>query len=345
MSAVSPERAIGRDDFDAALVPGFRAAVRSVYKALDQAWKETSSTVLDETGGFRAGVDLERDCPLCGAPGAQGRPVFTKLGMQIVECPSCALTYSRNVLREEFDRQLYVDSASQTRYQDLKRNDAYARLEAVKCRYIVQELGLYRAPPGCFLDIGPGNGRLLEAAAAAGWDALGIEANAEFARAARARGVEILEGFFPDVLPGGERFDAIALLDVIEHLHRPLEMLRLAASRLAKGGVLVVQVPNVQSLLVQLEGARNTNFCHGHWSHFNPRTLERLGREAGLEALRIETIITEIDRIRQHPHDAVAATALRVAGVAPPEGFDAAWLHQHGLGYKALAFFGCPASA
>jgi 2-polyprenyl-3-methyl-5-hydroxy-6-metoxy-1,4-benzoquinol methylase len=330
---------VTRDDFDAALVAGFREATRAEYRALDRAWTETSSTVLDAAGRFLPGADMERDCPLCGAPGARGRLLFEKLGMKIVRCPDCGLTYSRNVLREAFDRRLYVDSASQSSYQDLKRNEAYASLESVKCRYIVQRLGDFHAAPGRMLDIGPGNGRLLEAAAAAGWDTLGIEANAEFARLCRERGVPVLEGFFPDVLPQDRRFEAIALLDVIEHLHQPLTLLRTAASRLASGGVLVVQVPNIDSLLVQLEGARNTNFCHGHWSHFNLSTLQELGRRAGLEPLAAESIITEIDRIRAFPPEAIAAAAQRVASVEPPADFDAQWLHGHGMGYKALAFF------
>ena len=332
-------RRVMRDDFDAALVPGFREATRAEYRALDRAWTETSSTVLDGAGRFLPGADIERDCPLCGAPGAQGQRLFEKLGMKIVKCPVCGLTYSRNVLREDFDRQLYIDSASQSSYQDLKRNEAYAALERVKCRYIVQRLGDFHARPARLLDIGPGNGRLLEAAAASGWDTLGIEANAQFALACRERGVPVLEGFFPDVLPQDKRFEAIALLDVIEHLHEPLRLLRTAASRLSSAGVLVVQAPNVDSLLVQLEGPRNTNFCHGHWSHFNLSTLQELGRRAGLEPLAAESIITEIDRIRAFPAEAIAEASRRVASLEPPVDFDAQWLHGHGMGYKALAFF------
>lgn len=331
--------AITRDDFDAALVPGFREATRANYTSLDRAWKATSSAVLGEDGEFVPGAGRERDCPLCGAPGASAQPLFRKLGMRIVACPACGLTYSRDVLTDAFDRQLYVRSESQSSYQDLKRNEAYAQLERTKSRYLVQRVGEWRKPPGRFLDIGPGSGKLLDAAREAGWSALGIEANAEFARQCRERGIEVLEGFFPGVLPGEERFDVIALLDVVEHLHDPVDLLAKAAARLAPGGVLLIQVPNVDSLLVRLEGERNTNFCHGHWNHFNPRTLERLAQTAGLATLATETLITEIDRIRAFPAPQVAAAARRVAGVEPPEGFGPAWLHAHGLGYKAVGYF------
>jgi SAM-dependent methyltransferase len=331
---------VARDDFDAALVPGFREATRAQYRALDHAWKETWSTVLDGAGRFVEGADMERDCPLCGAGANAARALFEKLGMRIVECGACGLTYSRNVLREAFDRQLYIDSASQSSYQDLKRNEAYAALERVKSRYIVQRIADLHPAPGRFLDIGPGSGSLLEAAAAAGWSALGIEANHAFAAASRARGIDVIEGFFPDVLPAAERFDSIALLDVVEHLHQPLDLVRTAASRLAADGVLAIQVPNVDSLLVRLEGARNTNFCHGHWSHFNLRTLQELGRRAGLVPLAAETIITEIDRIHAFPPAAIRDAVLQVTGSEPPARIDAQWMHRHGMGYKALAFFG-----
>lgn len=330
---------VTRDDFDAALVPGFREATRAEYHALDRAWIETSSSVLDASGHFVAGAELERDCPLCGAPGARADAIFEKLGMKIVKCRDCGLTYSRNVLREAFDRQLYVDSASQSSYQDLKRNEAYAALERVKSRYIVQRLEDFHPLPGRVLDIGPGAGRFLEAAAGAGWQPLGIEANSEFARACCERGIAVLEGFFPDILPPDERFDAISLLDVVEHAREPLALVRAAASRLAPGGVLVIQVPNVDSLLVQLEGPRNSNFCHGHWSHFNLRTLEDLGRRAGLEPLASESIITEVDRIRAFAPAAVAQAVARMGRPTPPAELDAQWLHRHGMGYKALTLF------
>lgn len=331
-----------RDDFDAALVPGFREATRANYAALGVAWQDTASGALDAQGRLRPGVFLERDCPACGAASTTARPLFEKFGLHHVECAGCGLTYTREVLDEEHDRQLYVQSPAQSGYQDLKRNAAYAALEQGKSRYIVERIGDYRSPPGTLLDIGPGSGKLLAAAAQAGWTARGIEANAPFAQAAQAAGLDVVHGFFPDALPAGERFEAIALLDVIEHLHRPLEQLRSVADRVAPGGVVAIQVPNVESLLVQLEGARNSNFCHGHWNHFSPRTLAALGVAAGLEPLATETIVSELDRILAFPATEVAAVAMRLRGEAPPADVDPEWLHARGLGYKVLAFFGKP---
>jgi SAM-dependent methyltransferase len=334
----APRARVRRDDFDAALVPGFREATRGDYRALAGAWQETAEGALGADGRFQDRALRHRDCPLCATARASAEPLFTKLGMDIVRCAGCGLTYSATMLAPEFDRRLYVDSASQASYIDLKENEAYAALERVKCRYLVERLGDYLAP-ATLLDVGPGSGRFLEAAADAGWQGLGVEANAQFAAACRARGLAIAEGFFPECPPGDARFDAIAMLDVVEHLGDPAGFLGDGLRRLNAGGVLVLQVPNVKSLLVALEGARNSNFCHGHWNHFDPATLERLAASAGLETLAMETIISELDRIEAFPRPQVDSAIRRIAGVEPPAVLDPGWLHAHGMGYKVLGFF------
>ena len=338
LEKANPGSRLKRDDFDAALVPGFRAATRGEYQALAGAWQSTAAGSLQEDGRFHAEALRTRDCPLCATSRGTATPLFSKLGMDIVKCAGCGLTYSTTILAAEYDRMLYVRSDSQASYINLKRNEAYAAIERIKCRYLVQRLGDY-AQPGSLLDVGPGSGRLMEAANAAGWRSLGVEANAEFVASCRKRGLDVVEGFFPDCPAGDEKFDAIAMLDVVEHLAEPVEFLRNGIRRLRAGGVLVLQVPNVQSLLVQLEGARNSNFCHGHWNHFDPATLVRLAASAGLEPLAVETIISEIDRILAFPRQEIARAARLIAGVEPPAVLDTNWLHTHGMGYKVVGFF------
>ena len=53
----------------------------------------------------------------------------------------------------------------------------------------------------------------------------------------------------------------------------------------------------------------------------------------------METIISEIDRIRAFPRERIAEVSRAVCGVEAPPDFDAEWLHAHGLGYKVLGFF------
>lgn len=331
---------ISRDDFDAALVPGFRDSVLDEYAALERAWNESRDEMLDPEGGFIRGAAVERDCPLCAAPGADALLRFFKLGMRIVSCQSCGLTYSRDVLEAERDRALYLHSAAQVSYRQLKRNAAYKKLEGIKCRYILQQAQRYRRPPGPLIDVGIGSGSLLAAALEAGWQALGVEADPLFAADVRAAGLPVVEGFFPQVPSAGQSTDIITMLDVIEHAVDPLTLLRAARERLAPGGLLVIQVPNLDSLLIRLEGAANRNFCHGHWNYFVAATLERTARAAGLDPLEITTLVSELDRVARFGSEAVSRAAIELTGKPPPGGrLTPDWVHCHRLGYKLLGYF------
>lgn len=321
-------------------MPGFREAVRRDYAALAGACNETWDDVLAADGSFRPGTAVERDCPLCAAPAAEAESLFIKLGMRMVMCRRCGLTYSRDVLNPEHDRRLYLQSAAQGSYRQLKRNAAYRALEETKCRYIVQQAQRHRRPPGLFLDVGAGSGRLLAAALEAGWQAIGVEADPVFAADAQASQLPVVQGFFPEAALPMPHFHVITMLDVIEHAVDPVALLRSARDRLRPGGLLVIQVPNVDSLLVRLEGPDNSNFCHGHWNHFNASTLERSAVAAGFQPLETTTIISELDRVARFGGEAVGRAALKLTGAPPPAGGATAdWVHAHRIGYKLLGYF------
>jgi len=338
----SPQASAGRirkDDFDAALVPGFREATRPAYRELWENADADMSRILDEHGRFLPVVEKLRDCPCCGSPRDDSRPFLEKAGMHIVTCARCGLTYSWNVLDAAYDHRRYVTSAAQPKFEALKRNEAYAALERTKCRYIIQRLGDVHPRPGRLFEIGPGAGRLLDAAKEAGWATSGLELNPIFATETRSRGHDITEGAFPQDLAPRGRYDAVAMLDVLEHLHHPREALESCRSLLGEGGVVIVQVPNFDSLLVRVEKARNINFSHGHWNYFSPVTLRNTAAAAGLQPLAVETIISEVDRIRAFPDDEVRSMSLEICGEAPPARLEAEWMHERLMGYKLLAFF------
>jgi SAM-dependent methyltransferase len=158
---------------------------------------------------------------------------------------------------------------------------------------------------------------------------------------AQSRGLHAVEGCFPQDLPIERRtFGAITALDVLEHTEDPIGFLASVSEKLLPGGVLGVQVPNFNSLLIRIEGVRNNNICHGHWSYFTPDTLTKAANKVGLEVLSIETIISEIDRIRAYPVKQVIEAAKSLAGhdVEFAE-IDHRWIHKHLLGYKVFGVF------
>ena len=107
---------------------------------------------------------------------------------------------------------------------------------------------------GNVLDIGCGRGEFLDLMRDAGVPARGIDSGAESVALCREKGLEAETADLFDYLRGldeGE-LDGIFCAQVVEHLppERLPEMVRLAASRLARNGVIAIETPNPECLAI-----------------------------------------------------------------------------------------------
>jgi SAM-dependent methyltransferase len=124
------------------------------------------------------------------------------------------------------------------------------------------------APPGPVLDVGAGDGTLLDALRARGRDGLGLERD--------ARREDVREA---DVTELEEHWSAIVFWHSLEHLPAPGQAIDHGARHLRSGGALLVAVPNTASLQANVFGDR--------WFHLDlPRHLIHLSDDALTERLR-----------------------------------------------------------
>jgi SAM-dependent methyltransferase len=173
-----------------------------------------------------------------------------------------------------------------------------------------------------------------------GWRALGVEPGAAAAHMARTRGAQIIKGWFPADLPSNEReFEAICVLDVLEHFADPIGFLRQLRAHLKPGGRLLVQVPNWDSPLIRLQGAAGSTVCPGHWSYFTPETLVEVLSRANFRVIGLETVVSEIDRISAYPLDQIQEWVKRLRPEAPVWPMTTTELLDHALGYKLIGVF------
>lgn len=129
------------------------------------------------------------------------------------------------------------------------------------------------------LDVGASSGEFVYLLQTCGKQAEGIEPNENYARWARdqlglpVRTLDWHRAVFPE-----RNFEAITLFHVLEHLANPREALTRLAGWLDHDGVLVVEVPNVESPV----GSPKRRFHYAHLHNFNPASLRETGRCAGL---------------------------------------------------------------
>ena len=330
---------IGKDAFDVAMIPGMRERLAGAYarfRAAHAAFQQAESRIVARA------APRER-CPSCDAPAEEAEPLFVARAMRHVRCRRCRLVYTLDILEAEDDRALYQQNSAMAAYLALKEDPAYAELEANKAAYIAGLARRFADSQKTFLDVGCSTGELLSAAERLGFDVRGLDANPDMIARARKRfGERVAEGYFPGALPEDwPRFGVIAILDVLEHMVSPRDFLRQLSRHLEPGGILVVQVPNFDSLIVQLEGPESGTFQHGHWTHFTAATLGPLLESEGFGTLALETIISERDRILAFPRKAILEALARTApgydgGV---EGLGTPEIHRNLLGYKVLGVF------
>lgn len=145
-------------------------------------------------------------------------------------------------------------------------------------------------PNGRLLDVGCATGVFLNEMRNAGWDVIGIEPNREASKYAREHfGVPVYTGTLRDMCLPGASFDVITMWDVLEHLHTPWLDLKEASRLLKEGGLLVIRIPNLESLEAQLFGPLWVGWDLPRHLYLFPRkaltvALEQLGFR--IEAIR-----------------------------------------------------------
>lgn len=160
--------------------------------------------------------------------------------------------------------------------------------------------------PREILDVGAGFGHVLHAFGQRFPEArrLAIEFSNVCVRHLRDIGAEAIAQPMEQVLPRLDRqFDVIILSHAFEHLLDPGRALQDLASRLALGGVLYIEVPNIprDALTRYLDHQWAPRYDEPHITFFDPQSLRDTLKRYRLEVIRCETagpLYREISRLR-----------------------------------------------
>lgn len=151
----------------------------------------------------------------------------------------------------------------------------------------LQPLQAITGPPNGrrLLDVGCYTGIFVEIAAAAGWDAWGVDPSSWAVDEARKAGLQIVEGTLASSGFPNQHFDVITMWDVIEHVSDPAAELREAHRLLCPGGILVVHTMDIDSLFARLMGHRWPWLMEMHLFFFSQRTLKQMVEKIGYQVI------------------------------------------------------------
>jgi 2-polyprenyl-3-methyl-5-hydroxy-6-metoxy-1,4-benzoquinol methylase len=240
-------------------------------------------------------VSLEKvSCPVCGATDSE--PAFDRADRgTVVLCRDCGLLYLNPRPREVlsfYDESYFSNQGHGSSYSNYLSQQAALAQQGEHPGQLAVELLARRisAPAKRLLDVGCGEGGLLEFASRRGFEATGIELSAYMAKQARRlHGVKVIEGRLEAAGLPGETFEVVTALEVIEHLTDPLGWLREVRRILKPGGLLLLTTPN--ALCASRYGSAWLGFhmSFEHLTFFEKRTIAHALRLADLHLVETWT--------------------------------------------------------
>ena len=225
-------------------------------------------------------------CALCGAKGTEivsrtdrhGQPLVTVL------CSGCGVLRNDPVPTAEdldrFYRKDYRESykgATEPRLRQVWRN-----LERLKVHFV--EFRDIYSRGGDWLDLGSGSGEFTFLAKHLGAEMTAVEPHEGYAAYCREKlGLDVAGRTLEECDFPAERFDLIRLSHVLEHMRDPVASLATLRGWLRPGGVIYIEVPNIEAeARNKLQGRM---FHFGHIYNYNPVTLRHVAARAGLVEL------------------------------------------------------------
>lgn len=204
-----------------------------------------------------------------------------RLHYRLVRCAGCGLVRSDPIAADPLLESLYGQSRFTYQEETANLSRSYAR-------YLrrLQGLGGRRE---ALLEIGCGNGFLLEAALKLGYRSVaGVEPSVDAVAQAPPRiAGRITLGTMRPGLFRPVSFDVVCMFQVLDHLAQPVEILRECRELLREGGLFLCLNHDVSAPSARALGEKSPIYDIEHTYLYNRRTVSRLLAQAGFEVVEV----------------------------------------------------------
>jgi SAM-dependent methyltransferase len=200
------------------------------------------------------------------------------LHYRIVQCAQCGLVRSDPVIDPETLKSLYLESA-------LTYGRDIPNLRRTYGNYL-RKLEKYHAQKESCLEIGCGNGFLLEEALSQGYKKVfGVEPSKSAVEGANP---VLMDAIYNDILRPGllpDKFDTICMFQLFDHIPNPNEFLSICRETLVPEGLILCFNHNIRALSARVLGEKSPIIDIEHTFLYSPETLQRLFQKNGFRVL------------------------------------------------------------
>jgi len=230
-------------------------------------------------------MNKDAGCPSCGnkQPVCQGK-IHEVRGLfkldeagDLFSCSRCGLYYRFPYLSEQALKKAYESIDTEGWVYDQRVDNKLAK-EIILSSYVqgkVLDVGCYR---GDFLKTLPQS-----------YGKFGIEPSPQARQEATGKGIILVSEMIEDLDASTQTFDAITMLDVIEHLPRPVDALKKLTAALKPGGVLIISTGNTDALPWRFMRLNYWYYFPEHVSFFNKKWFVWVSRKLNLEVVSVRS--------------------------------------------------------
>jgi 2-polyprenyl-3-methyl-5-hydroxy-6-metoxy-1,4-benzoquinol methylase len=232
-------------------------------------------------------LEAQWTCKVCSQSGEDGFSILYSFDhYRVAKCKTCSFTF---VPPGEGGEISYDHFKSERELETVRRGNDWLKFQRHKLR--INYIRKFRAD-GHLFDLGTGWGHFLETARQAGYRVSGVEVSKhQFTYAKEDLGLPVeCVDFFQYKAEHGS-IDIITMWDVLEHIDEVDGILSHIRELLSREGLLVIQVPQIDSFIAKRTGRNWSMFSHTHVNYFSRKTMKQVLEKNGFEVLDFRSSI------------------------------------------------------